>query len=59
MLKTTVVLAAYYGLRRSEVIGLKWSAVFHIFLNIDQKKRTALKMFHFQGCLHAKLILFA
>ena len=27
MLKTAIILAAYYGLRRSEVIGLKWSAI--------------------------------
>lgn len=27
MMKTAVILAAYYGLRRSEVIGLKWSAI--------------------------------
>ncbi|MBR2321940.1 MAG: site-specific integrase [Clostridia bacterium] len=26
-MKTTVILAAYYGLRRSEVLGLKWSAI--------------------------------
>lgn len=27
IMKTAVILAAYYGLRRSEVLGLKWSAI--------------------------------